>query len=183
VTVIEGCSAIFVDGAAAVLLDKSSEFDLALLQTTLDKSKSVAVFSANAAMLNSDVTAIGFPYAGLLGGINVTRGSISSLKGLGGNANTFQITAPVQSGNSGGPVLASDGEVVGVVVSKLDATVMARNGGDVPQNVNFAIRGEIARLFLAQNQVEVSLSLDDEVLTPEQLAKSAEKFTAFIECR
>ncbi len=181
--VVEGCSAILVDGILATLVDASSEFDLALLQTTLDASKSVAVFSASPAMLNSDVTAIGFPYAGLLGGINVTRGSISSLKGLGGNSNTFQITAPVQSGNSGGPVLASDGEVVGVVVSKLDATLMAQNGGDVPQNVNFAIRGEIAKLFLAQNQVEVILSLDNVALAPEQLAKSAASFTTFIECR
>jgi S1-C subfamily serine protease len=172
-----------VDGVAASLVDASSEFDLALLQTTLKESKSVAVFSASPAMLNSDVTAVGFPYAGLLGGINVTRGAISSLKGLGGDANTFQITAPVQSGNSGGPVLASDGEVVGVVVSKLDATFMAQNSGDVPQNVNFAIRGEIAKLFLAQNQIEVTLSLENVPLAPEQLAKSAAQFTTFIECK
>lgn len=181
--VVEGCSAIFVDGVAASLVDASSEFDLALLQTTLEETKSVAVFSASPAMLNSDVTAVGFPYAGLLGGINVTRGAISSLKGLGGNANTFQITAPVQSGNSGGPVLASDGEVVGVVVSKLDATFVADNIGDVPQNVNFAIRGEIAKLFLAQNQVEPMLSLDNVALAPEQLAKTAAEFTTFIECK
>ena len=181
--VVEGCSDIFVDGAPATLVDASNEFDLALLQTTLEEAKSVAVFSASPAMLNSDVTAVGFPYAGLLGGINVTRGAISSLKGLGGNANTFQISAPVQSGNSGGPVLASDGEVVGVVVSKLDATVMAKNGGDVPQNVNFAIRGEIAKLFLAQNQVETTLSLENVAIAPEELAKSAAQFTTFIECK
>jgi serine protease Do len=159
--VVDGCTKIFADGVPASLVDASSEFDLALLQTTLEEGKSVAVFSASPAMLNSDVTAVGFPYAGLLGGMNVTRGAISSLKGLGGNANTFQISAPVQSGNSGGPLLASDGEVVGVVVSKLDATFVAENLGDVPQNVNFAIRGEIAKLFLAQNQVEAKLSLDN----------------------
>ncbi|AXI45802.1 serine protease [Sulfitobacter sp. SK012] len=181
--VVDGCSEIFVDGVLATIIDVSSEFDLALLQTTLLESRSVAVFSASPAMLNSDVTAVGFPYAGLLGGINVTRGAISSLKGLGGNANTFQITAPVQSGNSGGPVLASDGEVVGVVVSKLDATYVAENIGDVPQNVNFAIRGEIAKLFLAQNQVEAKLSLKNVAIPPEQLAKLAAKFTTFIECK
>jgi serine protease Do len=181
--VVKDCSAILVDGISATLVDASSEFDLALLQANLEDSKRVAVFSASPAMLNSDVTAVGFPYAGLLGGINVTRGSISSLKGLGGDSNTFQITAPVQSGNSGGPVLASDGEVVGVVVSKLDATLMAQKGGDVPQNVNFAIRGEIAKLFLAQNQVEAILSLDNVALAPEQLAKSAANFTTFIECK
>ncbi len=181
--VVDGCSQINVDGVSASLVEMSSEFDLALLKTTLEETKTVAVFSASPAMLNSDVTAVGFPYAGLLGGMNVTRGTISSLKGLGGDSSTFQITAPVQSGNSGGPVLASDGEVVGVVVSKLDATVMAQNGGDVPQNVNFAIRGEIAKLFLAQNQVEAKLSLDNVTLAPEQLAKAAANFTTFVECK
>ena len=80
-------------------------------------------------------------------------------------------------------MLAADGEVIGVVVSKLDATKMAENGGDVPQNVNFAIRGEIAKLFLAQNQVEPKLSLDNVAIAPEQLAKLAAQFTSFIECK
>ena len=149
----------------------------------MSDEKTVAVFSATSAMLNSDVTVVGFPYAGLLGGINVTRGAVSSLKGIRGDASQFQITAPVQSGNSGGPLLAADGEVIGVVVAKLDATKMAQNGGDVPQNVNFAIRGEIAKLFLAQNQVEPKLSMDNAELAPEQLAKLAAQFTSFIECK
>ena len=181
--VVDGCREIFVDGSPAKLVDASSDFDLALLQTEGLRAKGVAVFSASPAMLNSDVTAVGFPYAGLLGGMNVTRGSISSLKGLAGDDKTFQMTAPVQSGNSGGPLLAADGEVVGVVVSKLDATLMARVGGDVPQNVNFAIRGEIAKLFLAQNQVQPKLSLDNTPKPPEELAKEAALFTSFVECK
>ncbi len=181
--VVKGCSKIRVDGQQASLLDASEDLDLALLQTRNFEAKSIAVFSARPAMLNSDVTVVGYPYAGLLGGLNVTRGSISSLKGLAGNDKTFQITAPVQSGNSGGPLLAADGEVVGVVVSKLDATVIERNLGDVPQNVNFAIRGEIAKLFLAQNQVQPKLSLDDVPIAPEALAQKASQFTTFIECK
>lgn len=118
----------------------------------------------------------------MLGGINVTRGAVSSLKGFKGDAVTLQISAPVQSGNSGGPLVAADGEVVGVIVSKLDALYMAENSGDIPQNVNFAIRGEIAKLFLAQNQIETQLSMADEVLAPEILAEKASKFTSFIEC-
>jgi serine protease Do len=181
--VVVDCSEVYVDGVRAMLVDTSSDFDLALLQTSDLQAKSVAVFSASSAMLNSDVTTVGYPYAGLLGGMNVTRGAISSLKGLAGDDKTFQITAPVQSGNSGGPVLAADGEVVGVIVSKLDATAMARNGGDVPQNVNFAIRGEITKLFLAQNQVQPKLSLEDIPKSPEALAKDAALFTSFIECK
>lgn len=181
--VVDGCAAVYVDGVKALVLDTSEVFDLALLKTSLADNKIVAVFSASPARLNSDVTVVGFPYAGLLGGLNVTRGAVSSLKGLGGDSTKFQITAPVQSGNSGGPLLAADGEVVGVVVSKLDALVMAENNGDVPQNVNFAIRGEIATLFLAQNQVEPQMSLDDTKIAPETLAQTAANFTSFIECK
>lgn len=181
--VVNECSMITVDGEPAELLSASDEFDLALLYSEGTKNKTVAVFAASSAKLNSDVTAIGFPYAGLLGGINVTRGSVSSLKGLGGNLTTMQITSPVQSGNSGGPLLSSDGEVVGVVVSKLDAAKVSDAMGDVPQNVNFAVRGEIAKLFLAQNGVDAILSITDDRLEPEVLAEKARGFTVFIECR
>jgi serine protease Do len=66
------------------------------------------------------------------------------LAGLGDDADMFQFTAPVQPGNSGGPVLDQDGQVIGVVQSKL-STAAAAFLGDIPQNVNFAIRGSVVR--------------------------------------
>lgn len=172
-----------VDGVSAILIDKSQSFDLALLKTDRPNEKEVAVFSTSPAKLNSDVTAAGYPYAGLLGGLNITRGAISALKGIGGDATTMQMTAPVQSGNSGGPLLGSNGKVVGVVVSKLDAFRVADAIGDVPQNVNFAVRGEIAKLFLAQNGVDPKLSASNTTVDPVTLAEQATKFTTFIECQ
>ena len=180
--VVSECHTITVDGSNARLLVSSDDFDLAILQTPKPQSKKVAVFSASPARLNSDVTAIGYPYVGLLGGLNVTRGSVSSLKGLRGDATTMQISAPVQSGNSGGPLLGADGEVVGVVVAKLNAKKVADTLGDVPQNVNFAVRGEIAKLFLAQNGVDPILGLADDIVRPEAIAEIASSFTVYIEC-
>lgn len=180
--VVDGCRSISVDGESANLLVSSDTFDLAILKIASDDRKTVAVFSNSPAKLNSDVTAVGYPYAGLLGGLNVTRGSVSSLKGLGGDATTMQITAPIQSGNSGGPLLGSSGKIVGVVVSKLDAIRLAEISGDLPQNVNYAVRGEIAKLFLAQNGIDPVLSSNDKSIKPEQLAETASEFTAFIEC-
>ncbi len=52
----------------------------------------------------------------------------------------IQIAAPVQPGNSGGPVLDGAGNVVGVVVARLDALRLAQRTGRLPQNVNFAGR-------------------------------------------
>lgn len=59
---------------------------------------------------------------------------------------------------------------------------MADAIGDIPQNVNFAVRGEIAKLFLFQNSVQPTVSTSTEVLSPEVIAQSASAFTRFISC-
>ena len=180
--VIDGCTTLKIDGFPAKILAQSNDFDLALLKAKDRPVEQVARFSPSPAKLNSDVTVVGYPLAGILTGLNVTRGSVSSQLGLGGEVTAMQITAPVQPGNSGGPVLAADGEVVGVVVSKLDAQLVADATGDIPQNVNFAIRGEIAKLFLTQNGIEPALGISNSPVLPESLAEIAAGFTAFIEC-
>jgi serine protease Do len=180
--VVEGCSEIRVDGVISFVTDISKTFDLALVKVNTVASVVPAVFSAQPARLNSDVTVIGYPLTGLLGGINVTRGTVSSLTGIQGDSSKMQISAPVQPGNSGGPVLNSTGAVVGVVVSKLNAKKMADLIGVIPQNVNFAIRSEIARLFLFQNGIEPVLVNGGEAISPVVLAEEATKYTAHVSC-
>jgi len=75
------------------------------------------------------------------------------LSGLGDNQTQFQISAPVQQGNSGGPLLDRQGHVIGVVVSKLNAARVAQRTGDIPQNVNFAVKGTEALDFLRRSGV------------------------------
>ena len=100
------------------------------------------------------VVAYGFPLAGLLSSDpKLTRGEVNGLAGLQDNRNQIQISAAVQPGNSGGPLLDMQGHVVGVVVSKLNAQRVAERTGDIAQNVNFAVRGEAALRFLAAAQV------------------------------
>ncbi len=181
--VVQDCGAISIEGAPVTVIQSDASIDLALLFGSTLSGQPVAEFSSNPAMLNSDVTVVGYPLAGLLGGLNVTRGSLTSLKGVGGDGNTMQISAPVQPGNSGGPVLNAEGKVVGVVVSKLDAMRVNESIGDIPQNVNFAIRGEIAKLFMAQNNVAPVTSARALRLEPEELAQVASKFTKFVECQ
>ncbi len=180
--VVEDCTRITFNDAPAQLIDSSEVFDLALLQTTAPSQDAVASFATSPARLNSDVTVVGFPLSALLGGVNVTRGAVSSLKGVAGDATRLQITAPVQAGNSGGPVLAANGLVVGVVVSKLDSDTVSESFGDVPQNVNFAIRGEVAKLYLAANSLQPRIAPDAPALPPEVLADQATRFTGFIQC-
>jgi S1-C subfamily serine protease len=181
--VVEGCATLAVDGARAEVVAQDAAFDLALLRVTEGPGQPVASFSAAPARLNSDVTVAGFPLPDLLAGLNVTRGSVTALRGLGGDGLRMQISAPVQPGNSGGPVLGASGQVVGVVVSKLDTQEVARVTGDVPQNVNFAIRGEIAQLFLHQAGVVPLSAPPGPPLAPEALADIAVDLARLVACR
>ena len=113
---------------------------------------------------------------------NVTSGNVSALAGLGDDAKRLQITAPVQRGNSGGPLLDGAGNVIGVVVSKLDAVRAAKLTGDIPQNVNFAIKGALVRGFLDIHGVAYRRRPSDAKLAPERLAELARGFTVAVHC-
>ena len=90
---------------------------------------------------------IGFPLGDLLGsGHKLTTGVVSAVKGLKDDPRFFQITAPVQPGNSGGPILDNSGVVLGV----LTASLVGQDAESVPQNVNFALRVDYLSLLLAQ---------------------------------
>lgn len=180
--VIADCRRLSIDGKPAVVLASDQTFDLALLRAEGLVGVAPVTFAQDPARLNSDVTVAGYPLPDLLGGLNITRGAVTSLKGIGGDGINMQISAPVQPGNSGGPVINAAGQVVGVVVAKLDAAKVADLYDDIPQNVNFAIRGEIAKLFMAQNGVDPLVVEAAPPLSPESLAELAQGFTRLITC-
>lgn len=180
--VAAGCRDLTVAGQPARLTASDEGFDLALLAAPGLAGRTVARFAPRAARLNSDITVTGYPLNGILGGLNVTRGAVTGLRGLQGDPVQMQISAPVQPGNSGGPVVNAAGAVVGVVVAKLDAGLLSELTGDIAQNVNFAIRAEIGRLFLTENGVDPLLSDTEAPLPPEDLASASADFTVLIEC-
>jgi len=181
--VVRGCNSVSVSGSTYLVSATSDTFDLALLKpATVRTTRSFVEFANRPAKLNADVTVVGYPLYGVLGGLNVTRGAVTSLSGLGGNSAQMQISAPVQPGNSGGPVLDRSGNVIGVVVAKLDSLEVAKAIGDIPQNINFAIRGEIVKLFLGNNDIEYTFAGSDDKIEPTTLAANAAKYTVLVEC-
>ena len=129
------------------------------------------------------VVVAGYPLRGILAaGLNVSAGNVSALAGPGNDRRLIQITAPVQPGNSGGPVLDSAGNVVGVVVSKLNALKVARATGDIPQNVNFAVSAGTARAFLDAEGVAYRTASSGKSRAPEDVAAAARMFTVLVEC-
>ena len=183
--VIEDCGTIRVSlpqGATPVrVVAMNAEDDLAVLQADM-KPAAVASFRRRAAALGEDISVAGYPLRGLLSGMNLTTGTVSSTSGLRGDARYFQITAPVQAGNSGGPMLDSSGAVVGVVVAKLDAVSVARATGDLPQNVNFAIKAALVRSFLSIHDVPYSETTNERPKQRAAIANEAQRHTVLVEC-
>ncbi|TFF27832.1 trypsin-like serine protease [Jiella endophytica] len=152
--VVRGCKKIEVGSnvpATEVRIDKDN--DLALVHVASSLGEPLAI-SASKPRLGEDILALGFPLRSILAdSLNVTRGNVSSLLGLMNDPRYLQISAPVQPGNSGGPLVDLAGRVVGVVTAKLDAVAVADATGDIPQSINFAIRPDAVARFLYDNQI------------------------------
>jgi S1-C subfamily serine protease len=122
--------------------------DLAVLKSELPTKAYVSIAPQRSLVLGQHVFTIGFPVASILGQTpKFTEGSVSSLSGPKGMANLFQISIPLQPGNSGGPVVNEKGELVGIVSSTAKISSFLNETGSLPQNVNWAIKAEYASLL------------------------------------
>lgn len=131
--------------------------DLALLKVSgLEYlANPLILASSHTVRQGSRVYAVGFPLPDLMGvQAKLSEGIISSTTGLQGDLTMYQISTPVQPGNSGGPLLNERAEVIGVVAGGLNAVNMFRQG-ILPQNVNYAVK--INNLFNLANACEVDV--------------------------
>ena len=186
--VIEGCRSVAAiqDGrpVPAHVVRRDERNDLALIRVHVPVTVPFAKFRGSPGIRAGEgVVVAGYPLPSVLqNGMNVTTGNVSALAGMGGNTALMQITAPVQPGNSGGPLLDMSGNVVGVIVSKLNAMRVAQATGDIPQNINFAVQGAVARLFLESNgtpAAELQSTADRKV---GDVTDSARAFTFQVQC-
>lgn len=107
----------------------------------------------------SEVFAMGFPRADVMGSeVKFTDGKISSKSGIGGDVRVYQISVPIQPGNSGGPLFDMGGNVVGITSSGLNRDYFKS------ENVNYAIKASYLK-----NLMEVcpeAIILEEKVETP-----------------
>ena len=152
--VVEGCGAVaMVDGTPLEVKASDSTMDLALLYGAPDAGVWLKLSALEVPKLGETVTALGYPYyTSLDQGLTVTSGNVSALRGIDGSSNRVMITAPVQPGNSGGPLLNKKGAVIGVVVSRIDDMAVLEETGSLPQNMNFAVPTGPLLTFLATNR-------------------------------
>lgn len=186
--VVDGCSNAtlrLTDGrqVPAAILARSKQNDLAILKADIKPDAFARFRGERGIRLGDDIIVFGFPLAGQLTITgNLTTGLVSALAGPDEDVSQMQITAPVQSGNSGGPVIDRAGNVVGVVVAKSNVLSRADNKVEVLQNINFAIKANIATLFLDANSVDYESQPSTETLSTADAADKAKSFTMLIAC-
>ncbi|MFO0997753.1 MAG: tetratricopeptide repeat-containing serine protease family protein [Alphaproteobacteria bacterium] len=163
-----------------VALDATN--DLAILKMPAP-SASIATFRDGGVRVGEGVVVFGYPLRGTISSQgSLTTGTVSALAGLRDDSRALQISAPVQPGNSGGPLFDMSGNVIGVVSSRLNEIYMLERTGQLPQNINFAIKGSIAQSFLEANQIQYVKAKPGPELKATDVGERAQRVTVQIEC-
>jgi S1-C subfamily serine protease len=187
--VVQSCGAVSFllsgdpSSADAKVVASDPVNDLALMKLARG-TKAAAVFQEPEKLrAGDDVIVFGYPLLGQLASSgNLTRGSVTALSGLRDDARYFQMSAPIQLGNSGGPVLNQNGRVAGIVTYKLNAARELKSTGDISQNVNFALKSSVVRAFLDGNGVTYARSDGAQAQSAADVGTEAAKFTGIVGC-
>jgi S1-C subfamily serine protease len=147
--VVAGCGRILLaDGAELTLIAADPELDVAALAAAAPSGHWLSLAEGRL-RLGQRVHAAGFPYYSIAGtSLNLTSGNVSALAGVDDDRRFFGFSAPVQPGNSGGPLVDSSGAVRGLVVARLSEDFIVETTGSLPQNVNYALREAELAAFL-----------------------------------
>jgi len=187
--VVAGCRALRVQtsrgptGARLAGFDPTN--DLALLDVPALAKEKPAILRADnrPVQLGEAVMFAGFPLRAFVSDeMHVSTGIVSALAGPRGDRRFIQLGAAVQPGDSGGPLMDKSGLVIGVVSGTLNAAAVERATGLPPQNVGFAIRGQLVRGFLDKAGAGYRTGTTGSRADTARLAQQAQAFTVLVEC-
>jgi hypothetical protein len=183
--VIRGCTTVTIPNiGSGVIKATDPNVDVAVIEPERPVSASLHFRSRYSPLkLGEEIIVIGFPLKGLLSSTpTVTTGIVSSLAGIRDDVTRLQITAPIQPGNSGGPVLDRAGNVVGIAVSKLNALKLAPLIGDIAQNVNFAIPSSTVTPILDTYSIKYQSGTFDKEKPISDIVSAASSAVVSVEC-
>jgi len=167
---------------AASLVKTDAQHDLALLKAE-GSFKPLPVIASGTVPLGATVATIGYPNIRLQGqSPKLAKGEIAALSGAHDDPRFFQISVPLQPGNSGGALVDGRGNVVGIVSAKLDANAALLTSGALPENVNYAVKSSYLLTFL-DSVPELAGKLKVPDTGPrgfEDVVKSAEHATVLV---
>ena len=165
----------------ALRLASDKILDLSMLKVDL-VPRSYLSFSDSRPKKLEKIFVAGYPFGkGLSDDLKITDGIISSLKGVEDNSNQLQVSAPINHGNSGGPIVNKNGEVVAIAVSGL--------AKEISEGINFGIKSSAALNFLhiahedylLVDAAEPSVS-SNRSINNDELLKILEESTVYIYC-
>ena len=158
----------------ARLIATDETLDLALLKVDI-KPKSFFVFSKDEVKKLNKVYVAGYPLGkGLSDDLKISSGIVSSLKGYQDNSNEIQIDAPINRGNSGGPIVNENGDLVAIAVSGL--------AKDQTEGINFGIKSSAAETFLRSNKINPKKSMYSGIKDNDKLLEILEQGTVYTYC-
>lgn len=182
--VVDGAKTIKVKGingdknqscsATIVATDKNN--DLAILRLNNVSITNIPYsVSANLADVGEEVFVLGYPMTDTMGDeIKLTTGVVSSLSGFQGDVANYQISVPIQPGNSGGPMFDHNGNVIGIVVAK-------HNGAEL---VSYAIKTSYLQNLMLSSIGKNVFPKDNRISTLPLTGKvkEARKYVYYIMC-
>ena len=167
--------------AKVLFLDEIN--DLAIIKSNSPVNSYAFLRGGRGIRVGEDITTVGYPLGTILGeSVKVTTGNISALTGFDNDTTIMQITAPIQLGNSGGPVLDMSGNVVGIVSSKINELGVEKATGVLLQNINFAIKSQTLQIFLDAHQIDYKMKNADTKLETADIAEAAQEYTIRVTC-
>ncbi len=183
--VIDGCEDVKIhykgQSIPARLITFDPNNDLALLQGSFSPKTHLPISRTNPELLQ-EIYVAGYPFGrDISTSVKVTKGIVSSLTGIGNNFSNIQIDAALQPGNSGGPIISTVGNVVGVAVAKLDLEKVLENFGVIPEDTNFGIKSSVVRTLLESSDVPLS-EPNTQAISSTQLGKLISDSTYYLSC-
>ena len=182
--VIEGAKKIIVaygeQKALAEIVAQDKQNDVAILKVYgMEKTiEPLPLGDPRKATLGQAVSTVGFPMPNLMGvSPKAGEGIINSLTGIQDDIRLFQVSIPIQPGNSGGPLLNEKGQVIGIISSKLNELYAINYKGTIMQNVNYAVK--ISYLMNA-SPIPLQYSNATEVLSTQEVVRRASNAVVFI---
>lgn len=177
--VISGCNEMRDGLNKLKIIADDPRNDLAILKASRNPTTFFKLSTKKPEILEP-IIAAGYPFGDTLSSsIKVTKGIVSSLVGLDNNASEMQIDAALQPGNSGGPIINENGNVVAVAVAKLDAGFALENFGVLPENTNFGVKVSTLKSLLDARSVNYKIGNDESTVKLSQLVTNG---TVFLTC-
>lgn len=174
--VIEGSSSISIilNGKTipATLVDYDGSNDIALLKIN-ESVDGLPIELKIKTKQGAEIAVLGYPNIGLQGNEQkATFGYINASSGIQGDTRYYQISSPIQPGNSGSPMVNEQGVVIGIASASLNQTAAIQATGTLAQNVNYAIKIAYALPMLINHNVKYIEPFEQKYLEKTDLIES-----------